>query len=442
MYVNSTLIHGESVLHTNPIQYTYNKECISLSGSYNDQHLSLSISQDILSKQTLLLGGTGSGKTNVFYYFVSQIKKSMSKDDVMIIFDTKGDFYRKFYNHGDILIANSKAFSKISSKWNIYKEILIDGWENDDIINNTHEIVHSFFREAIEKTNQQFFPSAARDLFAAMLIAQIRLGKNDLNFKQKFLNNKALKHNLDTLSPQKIIDNLSPNMFSDLSSVLAYIGDGKTSQSLGVLAELQNAVQQILIGTFVEDGHFSIREFVRNKDAKTLFIEYDLSIGETLTPIYRLLFDLALKEAMGRNKSEGNVYLICDEFKLLPNLKHIEDGVNFGRSLGVKIIAGIQSIDQMYEIYGQSKARNIIAGFSSIYSFKVNDSATREFITNLYGKNLILDQYKTSNNVVVEEKRDGKTVEDWDVNNLKIGEAIIGLPFEKPFKFRFDLFRG
>lgn len=51
--------------------------------------------------------------------------------------------------------------------------------------------------------------------------------------------------------------------------------------------------------------------------------------------------------------AEGNVYLMCDEFKLLPNLQHIEDGVNFGRSLGVKIIAGIQSIEQLYEIYGE-----------------------------------------------------------------------------------------
>ena len=96
----------------------------------------------------------------------------------------------------------------------------------------------------------------------------------------------------------------------------------------------------------------------------------------------------------------------------------------------------------MYEIYEESKGRNIAAGFSSVYAFKANDSHTREYITNLYGKNIVLEQYKSANNVLVEDKRNGNVVEDWDLNNLEIGEAIVGLPFEKPFKFNFDLFRG
>ena len=120
-------------------------------------------------------------------------------------------------------------------------------------------------------------------------------------------------------------------------------------------------------------------------------------------------------------------------------MKHIEDGVNFGRSLGVKIIAGLQSIEQLYEIYGESRGRIIASGFSSIIAFKPNDFVTREFFSSLYGKNIVLEQYKTSNNNLAEEKREGKTVEDWDLNHLKVGEAIVGLAYEKPFQFKFDL---
>jgi type IV secretory pathway TraG/TraD family ATPase VirD4 len=170
------------------------------------------------------------------------------------------------------------------------------------------------------------------------------------------------------------------------------------------------------------------------------FIEYDLSIGGILTPLYRLLFDLALKEALGRNKPQGNVYLICDEFKLLPHLQHIDDGVNFGRSLGVKVMAGIQSIEQLFEIYGKSRGMNIAAGFSSLFAFRANDTSTREYISGLFGKNIVLEQYQMSDNKIVEEKRNGATVEDWDLNSLQIGEAIVGLPFALPFRFRFDLF--
>jgi len=223
----------------------------------------------------------------------------------------------------------------------------------------------------------------------------------------------------------------------DANAVMSYIS-GDNAQSQGVLSEMYSIIREIFIGVFAERGSFSIRNFVRDKGNRTLFIEYDLSIGSILTPIYRLMFDLALKEALGRNKPLGNVYLICDEFKLLPHLRHIDDGVNFGRSLGVKVFAGVQSIEQLYEIYGQSRGRNIAAGFSSVYAFRSNDTATREFVSGLFGKNIVLEQYQMSNNQLVEEKRSGQTVEDWELNSLKIGEAIVGLPFSPPFRFYFD----
>lgn len=440
MSVNTLVIQGESVLHTSPPAPAQSKGCVSIPGVFRRQHYNLQISEEMLSKHVLLIGGTGCGKTNAFYYFVSQLKQRMTPNDVMLIFDTKGDFAQKFYRPGDVLIGNSKVYANISERWNIYKEIVVDGWDESDIYNNTHEITRSFFKEATEKTTQPFFPNAARDLLSSILLAQLRLGKEDIGFRKKFFNNKALKRYLDIMTPQGVNKFLSKKPFADLASVLSYIGDGASEQSLGVFGELQSVVRQLFVGKFAEDGRFSVRNFVREKGAKTLFIEYDLSIGDTLTPMYRLLFDLALKEALGRNKTDGNVYFICDEFKLLPNLQHIEDGVNFGRSLGVKVLAGLQSIEQLYEIYGESRGKNIAAGFSSIFAFRANDTTTRDFVSDLHGKNIVLEQYKTSNNTMVEEKREGKTVEDWDLTNLSVGEAIVGLPFEKPFRFQMDRF--
>lgn len=439
MAVNTVVLHGNSILHNKPIKGTIHQKMVSLPGTYNGLHTNIDIDENILSKHTLLIGGTGTGKTNALNYFIDQLKKQMTANDVMIIFDTKGDFEKKFYRNGDVIIGNSQKYNRISDEWNIYKEIAIDGWDKDAIQANISEITYSLFKEALENTNQQFFPSAARDLFAAILEAHIRAGKDDINLKKLAFNNAALKKYLERLNPKKIVKLLSAS--SDLASVLSYIGDGESNQALGVIAEMQNVVRKIFIGAFAKDGRFSVREFVRKKGARTLFIEYDMSMGETLTPIYRLLFDLALKEAMGRSKSEGSVYLVCDEFKLLPNLQHIEDGVNFGRGLGVKIFAGIQSIEQLYEMYGESKGKNIAAGFSSVFAFKANDSSTRDFISELYGKNIVLEQYKTSNNTMTEEKREGKTVEDWHLNSLQVGQAVVGLPFSQPFIFNFDEYK-
>lgn len=439
MTQTSTILHGDSINKISPPEPPKNAK-ILLPGIFNQTRRKIGIDEDVLSKHLLLLGGTGCGKTNLLNYFIAQLKKNMSAQDVMVIFDTKGDFYKEFYQAGDSVLANSKQYSTVMNKWNIYRDVAADGWDDEDITNNTHEITRSLFRDSIDNSGQPFFPNAARDLLAALIIAHVRAGTDDVEFKKKYFNNRELKSYLDRATPQKIRAFLGS--FPDLASVLTYIGDGSSDQALGVMAELQSVTRQVFLGPFASDGNFSVRNFVRSKGAKTLFIEYDLSIGETLTPVYRLLIDLALKEAMGRRKSDGNVYFVFDEFKLLPHLQHIEDGVNFGRSLGVKIMAGIQSIDQLFEIYGESRGKSIAAGFSSTFAFKTNDSGSRKYISELYGKNIVLDQYKTASNTLVEEKRDGNTVEDWELTSLSIGEAMVGLPFAKPFRFQFDEYGG
>jgi len=438
MNVSSRLMYGNSVTQNQPPGISSGAK-VKLAGTHAGKPSVFSLDMDALSKHTMLIGGTGCGKTTLFYHFVSQLKNSMTKDDVMIIFDSKGDFYSKFFNKStDIVIGNSKQYATQSEHWNVYKEVLADGWEERDFVINTQEVCKSFFEERTKNTTNAFFPNAARDLLAAVITAFIREGKNDPDVRKEFFYNNKLKEFLGMSDSQMIMDLLADS--PDANAVLSYVG-GDNAQSQGVLSEMHSIMREILIGVFAERGSFSMREFVRKKGNRTLFIEYDLSIGSMLTPVYRLMFDLALKEALGRNKAQGNVYLVCDEFKLLPHLRHIDDGVNFGRSLGVKVFAGIQSIEQLYEIYGQSRGRNIAAGFSSVYAFRANDTATRDFVSGLFGKNVVMERYQRLDNQMVEEKRNGQTVEDWDMNSLKVGEAIVGLPFSQPFRFHFDMYK-
>ena len=105
----------------------------------------------------------------------------------------------------------------------------------------------------------------------------------------------------------------------------------------------------------------------------------------------------------------------------------------------MKVIVGLQSITQLKEAYGD-EAMNIIAGFSTVMSFHANDFQTREFTTQLYGKNIVIEQYINPDNTIKIDKRDGSCVEDWDITKLDVGEAVVGLPFSPPFVFKFDKF--
>ena len=62
-----------------------------------DERFTLQLGEETLSKHILLIGGIGSGKTNLLYYIVDAIKEKMAKNDIMLIFDTKGDYISKFF---------------------------------------------------------------------------------------------------------------------------------------------------------------------------------------------------------------------------------------------------------------------------------------------------------------------------------------------------------
>ena len=438
MSVSTKILYGDTLDKILPPQKKTNY-IVKLPGTYKGKPTSFEIDTDTLSKHSLFIGGTGCGKTTLFYHFVSQIRSKMTSDDVMIIFDSKGDFYSKFGNDKDYVLGNSSQYSSRSVNWNIFREILADGFKEKDYLLNIQEICNSFFAERIQKSKNTFFPHAAADLLSAIITTLIRDSLGSKEIMNETFYNDTLRVILDGSTVEDLINNIES--YSDLISVVSYI-NGEGSQTQGVLSEMYSVVKEIFIGVFSERGAFSIRDFVRSKGGKTLFIEYDLSIGSILSPIYSLLFDLALKEALGQSSNrKGNVYLICDEFRLLPNLKHIDDGVNFGRSLGVKVFAGLQSINQLIEVYGEARGKNIAAGFSSVYAFRANDTATRKFVIDLYGQNYILDHYSSVDKKYMEDKRQGNTVEDWDMMSLNVGEAIVGLPFSKPFRFQFANFK-
>lgn len=405
--------------------------CAFMGVDENGKDIYVPIDENLFSRHMLLLGGIGTGKTNTFNQLISQIRSTMTAEDIMIIFDTKGDFYNLFYRPGDIVISNDETATGPMGKdyWNIFNEI-----ENDDHMEeNIVEIAKALFHQKLEKTNQPFFPNAAKDIFSAVLAHFTRT-------PELHGNNKTLREFLDAAPTSEIREMLKQH--DDLKAMVSYIFDDRSPQTQGVISELQQLSREIFLGNFKKEGTLSMRNIVRNKGGRLVFIEYDLGIGNMLTPIYSLLFDLAIKEALSRKKSAGNVYFVTDEFSLIPNLQHVDDAVNFGRSLGVKFMIGIQNVDQVYEIYGENRARSLLSGFLTSVCFRVNDGKSKEYIRELHGVNRKKEIYMASvqGRGIVESVRDANVVEDWDITRLKIGQAIIGFPGTPPFLFQFKRF--
>lgn len=385
------------------------------------------IPEELFSKHMLFIGNIGTGKTNAISQIVKQVKAGMAKDDVMIIFDSKGDFYKKFYSDNDVVISNKpEQFRGASAYWNIFRELELEA-SSEAIVETAMEIAATLFADKTKKTQQPFFPNAAKDILSALLtIFTTEYTSTNRTFFNKIVKNSSsneLRELLDTY---------------DYKSLISYIYSDDSPQTGGVLSELYQLLNEIFVGAFCRDGDLSIKELVRQKGARTIFIEYDPAAGGMLAPVYRLLLDLAIKESIGRQKSDGNTWFIIDEFPLVPNLKHIDNGINFGRSQGCKFIVGLQNIPQAHHEYGESMAQSLLSGLSTVFSFRVDDMKSREFIQNRYGSALKKVSY-TVKGVLTETVAQHKVIEDWDISRLETGAAIIGLPGSEPFIFKFAL---
>jgi type IV secretory pathway TraG/TraD family ATPase VirD4 len=379
----------------------------------------------LLSKHVLFLGSIGSGKTNAMQLLFSSLRENSRPDDVFVVFDTKGDFLEHFYRDGDSVITNERGPIDGRVTWNIFSDLHGDG---PDRVDEAFEIASTVFGDALSQaSNNYFFAAGARDIFAAVLEAMMReAGANPTN--------QELRRRLEG-TPQELLDLIEPH--PDLAGVRAYLKGESIARSTS--AYVQQAVRESFSGAFGEAGDFSIRQAVRRKNAHAIFVEYDIAKGAVLLPIYRVLLDLATKEALGRSRTAGSVFFLMDEFALLPHLQHISDGVNFGRSLGVRFIVGSQNVSQVYHSYGEDIGTSILSGFGTVFAFRLMDGRSRAFVADRFGRNRkrVTIEHAVRGEGVQESVLEGNVIEDWDLSSLGIGKTIASMPEGPPFFFSF-----
>lgn len=402
--------------------------------SFSNGKNAFSMSKEDLSKGLLLIGSPGSGKTNVIMAMLDSIIPALTADDCIIIFDSKADFYERYYspnNQNHILISASDEHADVRKSWNLFGELMNDNGNFKGAELMSKEISVALFKN-LESESQPFFSIAAASVFDTLLCCFVRDAERTNDYSR--LNNSELIRFIKGSTVTDIYNLLSK--YTEYDYVKTYLGNPNnlTPQALGVMGYLNSMINTQFIGPFKDKsqaGEFSIRKLVREKGAKIVFIEYDMLLGDTLAPLYSQFIDLAIKEGLKNGK--GNMYLICDEMNLIPHSEQLQASANVGRSRGLKTVVGLQNINQLYDNYGEEKGKAIAAGFVNAFCFNSTDYDTRKFISERFGKTFESVNYLGSNLT-----REGYTVEDYDIHNLNTGEAFIDLVNMQPFKFQFS----
>ena len=406
------------------------------------------INKDMLAYGLIAIGAPGTGKTNFLNMTLDRMLATMQPTDIIIIFDTKGDYLETFGSRipdsDKIVIGNCEAYRRVTFYHNIFAEVMPRGKDgklvytpesDEDALNLCEQLFQSMNSET-----QPIFPTMAEQVVAAVMVYFMRTyWRKD----QSKLNNKEFINFFTHSTNDDLKKVFELEYMSDQHSCIDYIS-GKGNQTQGVNSYVGSVLKKMFVGPFAQADparEFSMRDIIYSGKKKVVFIEYDLCKGKLLAPMYGILIDRAFANALGgRQKTKTNKYFLLDEMLLLPKIEHMCDSLNFGRSLGVKVMCGLQNICGLEEQYGEAGAKNILSSFQNMIAFRTNDYDTRQFVINRLGEN-----YQNFSLSVQQEnlnlQREGHTVEDWNLLKLKNGEAVVSRAGEESFLFTMPLYR-
>lgn len=400
----------------------------------------LVLSDEMTSKHILALGSIGSGKTNCMFHLVHAAIAEMKRNDRMVIFDVKGDYEEEFGRAGDVVIG--KRTGRSGSIWNIFADLMASPAEAPDM-EMLRQLATTLFDRQIKTSNNPTFPKGARDLFIGLTLAFVRREQQKSGASWETLNNQTLKRFFtdEVSDPGRIADLIAP--YPDLQWLRMYILSPQSATTQSYLAPLQEVVNEMFIGCFAMAGSFSIRQYITNGGSGKVFISYDAEYGCMLDAIYTVLFDLAMRQSIGRSaRNGGSIYFVLDELPMIPALTYLDQVVNLGRSLGVKVVAGIQNTSQMDENYGEHRARSVMSGFSTYLCFHLFDEKSRNLVKERHGKNLRrISCMQRNGQEDTEILQQFDVIEDWDITGLDKGRCIVSLPTGEPFHYHPALYK-
>ena len=128
---------------------------------------------------------------------------------------------------------------------------------------------------------------------------------------------------------------------------------------------------------------------------------------------------------------------IIDELSSLGNLPALPTLMSEGRKYGSCIICGLQSLNQLYSLYGQYEGSSIFGQFGTSFFFRNTENIIAKQVSDMSGMETITRQQKNTS-FGANEFRDGISysehqqkkllIEPSDLSSLGTGECYVFLP--------------
>lgn len=351
-------------------------------------------------KHIVMLGSSGSGKSNTMKLLLQDIRK---KGDKVIIVDTDGDYVKEFYRHGTDALIN--PLDERSKNWNL--------WSDADNEEEYSKLASYLIPET--PGDGKYWSQASRRLFTGLL-----------KIFEKTKNNQKLYQAINSLSPQEL-------------SVLLKGEPGETemrtssTQAASIKSVLAAEIEWIKLLDPV--GDYSIKKWLEDEDDKGwLFITCTKTQRPTHISRINLQFYLALNHLSTLTEGHGLIWTFVDELTSLKSPRNLKQATAESRKDGAPLVIAAQSITQIFEMFGTDGAESILDNIATKVFCKAQSKKSSYWLSEELGhKEANIKKESTSfgestmrDAVSISTHKEKTALVHPDViRKLKIGEVLI-----------------
>jgi len=312
---------------------------------------SFCIPKKLESSHILLMGDTGSGKSNAIRQILRQLEE---RGEAGIVYDPAGEFVQEFYRpeRGDLIL---NPLDERCPYWDLSGELSYPG--------TADAIAAAMLPE--KEFEKAFFTDAPRRVLARLLSSR-----------------PSIKQLLFWMSdPSEIEKRLEG------TPQAAYLDKAAGPQRAGVLSSL-NMIADSLALLSAEDEkreHFATEQwgFFRTR---WVFLTSKPSVRERVLPLHSVWLDLLILRMMEPCANPAKpVWFVLDELASLNKLPQLHTAVTENRKYGNPVVLGFQGRSQLEKRYGQDAEAMLSQPATKIF-FKTSEPRAAKWISETLGE--------------------------------------------------------
>jgi len=303
----------------------------------------------------MIMGTTGSGKSNALHHLLCQIR---ARGDRALIVDSSGALVSRFFkSQGDALL---NPFDARSHSWTIWGECR-QPYEYEAL---THHLIP-------QETQDPTWSQSARNLLA---VTAQKLESDPQRSTQRLLDYALIR-------PLREV-----TAFYEGTLVGSFMNEASAKTANSVRLTLGAHLKSLSF--FQESPNpFSVRQWVRKeKDQSWLFLSSTTSLKECLAPLFSLWMTSAYSTLQSLSESSSRrLWFVMDELPSLGMMPSLPGALAEVRKYGGCFILGLQSLPQVEALYGQALTQTLVGLCGNKMVFRDENPVSNERVSLFLG---------------------------------------------------------